>query len=88
MHRIEGEGIFPRPRSFYTRHEVMVWGLWVVSIIIGALAVAVMLFGDRLGIGALTRRGTSRVLLDDGPAYMELLTLADMIGVRVVADRA
>ena len=44
MHRIDGEGIFPRPRSFYTRHEVMVWGLWVVSIIIGALAVAVMLF--------------------------------------------
>ena len=51
-------------------------------------AMAVMLFGDRIGAGALTRRGTSRVSLDDGPAYMELLTLADMIGVRVVADRA
>ena len=48
-------------------------------------AMAVMLFGDRIGAGVLTRRGTSRTLLDDGPAYMELLTSADMIGVRVVA---
>lgn len=44
MHRIEGEGIYPRPKSFYTRHEVMVWGLWAISVIIGALAVAVMLY--------------------------------------------
>lgn len=51
-------------------------------------AMAVMLFGDRIGAGVLTRRGSSRALLDDGPAYMELLTLADMIGVRVVAAQA
>ena len=51
-------------------------------------AMAVMLFGDRIGAGVLTRRDASRALLDDGPAYMDLLTLADMIGVRVVAGRA
>lgn len=51
-------------------------------------AMAVMLFGDRVGAGALKRRGSSRALLDDGPAYAELLTLADMIGVCVVAGRA
>ena len=51
-------------------------------------AMAVMLFGDRIGAGLLTRRDASRALLDDGPAYMDLLTLADMIGVRVVAGRA
>jgi hypothetical protein len=51
-------------------------------------AMAVMLFGDRVGAGVLTRRDASRALLDDGPAYMDLLTLADMIGVRVVAGRA
>ena len=51
-------------------------------------AMAVMLFCDRIGAGVLTRRGTSRALLDDGPAYMDLLTLASMIGVRVVAGRA
>ena len=49
---------------------------------------AVMLFGDRVGASVLTQRGSSRALLDDGQAYMELLTLADMIGVRVVAERA
>ena len=49
---------------------------------------AVMLFGDRVAASVLTRREASRALLDDGPAYMELLTLADMIGVRVVAGRA
>ena len=51
-------------------------------------AMAVMLFGDRVVAGTLTRREASRDLLDDGPAYMDLLTLADMIGVRVVAGRA
>ena len=51
-------------------------------------AMAVMLFGDRIGAGTVTQRDRSRVLLDDGPTYMELLTLADMIGVRVVAGRA
>jgi hypothetical protein len=51
-------------------------------------AMAVMLFGDRIGAGTLTRRGTSRVLVDEGPPYMELLTLADMIGVRIVTGRA
>ena len=51
-------------------------------------AMAVMLFGDRVHAGVLTRRAASRALLDDGPAYMDLLTLADMIGVRVVAGWA
>ena len=50
-------------------------------------AMAVMLFGDRVGAGVLKQRESSRALLDDGPAYMGLLTLADMIGVRVVAGR-
>jgi hypothetical protein len=51
-------------------------------------AMAVMLFGDRVDAGTLTRLEVSRALLDDGPAYMDLLTLADMIGVQVVAGRA
>ena len=50
-------------------------------------AMAVMLFGDRIGTGVLARRGTSRALLDDGPAYMELQTLADLIGVCIAAAR-
>ena len=51
-------------------------------------AMALMLFGDRIVAGALTRQGPSRTLLDEGPAYRELLNLADMIGVRVVAGGA
>lgn len=50
-------------------------------------AMAVMLFGDRIGAGVLTQQVASRGLLDDGPAYTDLLSLADMIGVRVVAGR-
>ena len=49
---------------------------------------AVMLFGDRIGADALAQQGLSRSLLDDAAAIMELLALADMIGVRVVAGRA
>ena len=44
MNRIEGEGICPRPKSYFTRHEALVWGLWMLSIVIGALAVAIMFF--------------------------------------------
>ena len=44
MERIEGEHICPRPRSFYTQKEAVVWGLWGLSIIVGALSVAVMAF--------------------------------------------
>jgi hypothetical protein len=46
-------------------------------------AMAVMLFGDRIGAGVLALEGASRSLLDE-PAYMQLLGLADAIGVRVV----
>lgn len=51
-------------------------------------AMAVMLFGDRIGAGVLAQQGRSRSLVDDAAATMELLALADMIGVRVVAGRA
>jgi hypothetical protein len=50
-------------------------------------AMAVMLFGDRVGVGELTQREPSRALLDEGPTYVELLTLAELIGVCVVAAR-
>ena len=50
-------------------------------------AMAVMLFGDRIGMGAPAQQGLSRSLEHDAAALMELLTLADAIGVRVVAGR-
>ena len=51
-------------------------------------AMAVMLFGDRIGAGVLAPKGLSRSLVDDAAAFMVLLALADMIGVQVVAGRA
>ena len=51
-------------------------------------AMAVMLFGDRIGSGVLAQQGLSRSLVDDAAAIMELLALADVIGVRVAAGRA
>jgi RES domain len=51
-------------------------------------AMALMLFGDRIGAGVLVQQGLSRALADDAGAIMELLALADLLGVRVVADRA
>ena len=51
-------------------------------------AMAVMLFGDRIRAGVLALEGASRSLLDDLAAYMQLLGLADVIGVRVVDGRA
>ena len=51
-------------------------------------AMAVMLFGDRIGADVLAQQGLSRSLLDDAAAIMEFLALADMLGVRVVAGRA
>jgi hypothetical protein len=50
-------------------------------------AMAMMLFGDRLGTGALAQQGLSRSLEHDAAALMELLALADAIGVCVVAGR-
>jgi RES domain len=49
---------------------------------------AVMLFGDRIEARLLTLQTPSRRLLDDAGAYMALLALADMISVRIVADKA
>lgn len=44
MNRIECEGICPRSKTFFTTRECAVWALWGLSVIIGALAVAVTLF--------------------------------------------
>lgn len=44
MGRIESEAILPRPKLFYTTRELTVWSLWILSIVIGAFAVAVVSF--------------------------------------------
>lgn len=41
---IESQGVAPRPRYVFLCQNWLVWGLWVLSIMFGALAVAVLLF--------------------------------------------
>jgi heme/copper-type cytochrome/quinol oxidase subunit 2 len=42
--RIQCEKICPRSRGYFLSQECFIWALWIVSIFIGALAVAVTLF--------------------------------------------
>lgn len=42
--RIESENVCPHSRLFYRGRELLVWCLWLVSVMVGALAVAVSLF--------------------------------------------
>ena len=51
-------------------------------------ALATVLFGDRIAAGSLGWQAPSRALLGDGPAYVELLALAEMIGVCIVSGQA
>lgn len=42
--QIETDQVSPRPRLFFQGRECMVWSLWFLSVVIGALAVAVSVF--------------------------------------------
>ena len=44
MNRIECERICPRSRMFFQTRECIVWVLWLLSIVVGALSVAVIIF--------------------------------------------
>ena len=41
---IEKDGVCPRPKMFFQCRECLVWFLWLISVVIGAFAVAVSLF--------------------------------------------
>lgn len=42
--RIETENVCPRSRWFFRSRECFVWALWLLSVVIGALAIAVSVF--------------------------------------------
>jgi hypothetical protein len=44
MSRIECGELCPRSKTFFKTRECIVWALWLVSVVVGALAVAVTLF--------------------------------------------
>lgn len=47
---------------------------------------AYVLFGDRIPVDALGRKGESRSLLDDSKTYDEVLNLAERMGVNIVGS--
>lgn len=49
---------------------------------------ALMLFGDRVEVNSLAAQGQARSLLQDSAAYMQVLELAEQIGVLMVAGRS
>jgi len=51
-------------------------------------AQALMLFGDRVSSGSLHHQGHSRSLLQDSAAYLELLALADRIGLQLITGKS
>lgn len=44
LSRIEEESVTPRARWIYTARESALWGLWILTILIGSLAIAVSIF--------------------------------------------
>jgi hypothetical protein len=44
MSRIEGGEVCPRSKRFFQTRECAVWALWAISVVVGALSVAVTLF--------------------------------------------
>lgn len=49
---------------------------------------ALMLFGDRVAASSLVGQGQARSLLQDSAAYLQVLQLAEQIGVLIVAGRS
>lgn len=85
MQRIEGEQICPRPRSFYTQKEAVVWGLWGISIILGALSVAVMAFTlmhNQYALYEATHENFTTFLMEVLP-YVWIVAFLLMAGVAV-----
>jgi hypothetical protein len=44
LHRIESENVCPKSKLFFQSRECLVWFLWMLSVVVGAFAVAVSLF--------------------------------------------
>lgn len=44
LERLEKDRVCPRSRLFFQFQEIVVWVLWVLSVVVGALAIAVSLF--------------------------------------------
>jgi hypothetical protein len=44
LNKIESENVQPRSRMFFRSRECVIWALWLVSVVVGGLAVAISVF--------------------------------------------
>lgn len=85
MSRIQSETICPRSRTFFKTRECAVWALWAVSVVIGALAVAVTLFvisHRQYGLFEATHENFLTFMIEALP-YLWIVMFALMVGVAV-----
>lgn len=85
MNRIECEGICPRSKTFFKTREYSVWALWAVSVLIGALSVAVSLFvisHRQYALYEATHENFLTFMVEALP-YLWIIVFALMVGVAV-----
>ncbi len=86
MSRIEYEHIFPRSRAFFRTRECLVWALWLGSVLVGALAIAVMLFvvtNRQYGLYEATHENFFTFMVDVLPfLWIIIFGLMIIVGVR------
>lgn len=80
LERLEREGITPRSRWYWLTYEYSFWGAWLLSVVLGAVALAVLSFTS-LYIGyslyEATHAGFATYLLDVLP-YLWLVAFAGL----------
>ncbi|MBP6924564.1 MAG: hypothetical protein KBB78_03265 [Candidatus Pacebacteria bacterium] len=85
MSRIECEHICPRSKTFFKTRECGVWALWGVSVIVGALSVAVSLFvisHRQYALYEATHENFFTFMVEALP-YLWIIVFALMVGVAV-----
>lgn len=85
LNRIKAEGVCPRSRLWFQTRECVVWLLWLLSVLFGALAVAVSLFVIVYNhVGLFEATHDSRVIyMVDALPYLWIIILILMIGLAV-----
>jgi len=85
LERIESEDVRPRSRLFFQGRECIVWLLWVISIAIGALSIAVSLYvvsHSQYAMYEATHQNLLTYLVDVLP-YLWVVTFGLMVVVAV-----
>jgi len=85
MNRIECGAVSPRSKLFYTTRECTVWALWLLSVLIGAFAVAVVTFvvtHHEYALYEATHENFATFMVEALP-YLWLITFGVMAAVAV-----